>query len=64
MVNNFNRATELVKRANAKHKGILFYINKNKKLGIHPPKKTGIELMKAKKTILKAKKKAQAKGHG
>jgi hypothetical protein len=60
----YNKAMQLVKEGTAKHKGIFFYINKNKKLGIHPPKKTGGELIKAKKTIKKARRSAKARGRG
>ena len=60
----YNVASELIKTANAKHKGIFFYVNRNKKLGIHHPAKSGGELIKLKKTMKMASKKAKARGRG
>jgi len=57
-------AVDLIKSATAKHKGIFFYINKNRKLGIHPPKKSGMELLQLKKKMRVAKKSAKARGRG
>ena len=52
----------LSKVANSKHKGILFYINKNKKLGVKRPKKSGEEEVAILRKILIAHRIAKAKG--
>jgi len=57
-----SKATELVKEATVKHKGIFFYINRNKKLGKKSPKKTGVELIRLKKAIKQAKLKVKSRG--
>lgn len=57
------KAVALIKEANAKHKGIFFYINKNKKMGKHSPKKSGMDLIKLKKTMRKASRISKARGH-
>jgi len=56
------QATQLIKEATAKHKGIFFYINKNKRMGKKAPKKTGIELIRINKAIKQAKLKAKSRG--
>ena len=61
---SITKATDLIKSATAKHKGIFFYINKNKKLGIHPPKKSGLELIQLKKKMKVAQRSAKARGRG
>ena len=56
------KATNLIKEATVKHKGIFFYINKNRKMGKKAPKKTGVELIRLKKAIKMAKLKVKSRG--
>lgn len=59
-----SRAMLLIKQGSAKHRGMLYYINRNKKLGIHPPKKGGKEFIKSQRALKKAKMMAKARGRG
>ena len=58
------KAIDLIKESTQKHKGIFFYINKNKKLGRKPTPKSAKEKVKVMRTIKKARLKAKARGRG
>ena len=52
----------LEKLSSSKHKGILFYINRNKKQGVSRPKKSGQEEVEILRKIKIAHRIAAAKG--
>jgi len=54
----------LIKTANSKHKGIFYFINRNKKLGIKAKPHSPTELRKIKKALKQAKRIAVSRGRG
>jgi len=60
-----NKAKELLlKQATDKHKGIFYYINKRRRRGEKPPKKSATEWLQIKRAIRIAKSKVSSRRQG